>query len=274
MRSLLARLGQLDTLIADAAAVPFPVLPGEPGPHNRIPGCEVYLRTDFWAKIESGGSYGHTCYVAKELAAVTERFVCFMAYPYRLLDDYGLRQVVLDAPSVTSSEDDIVAATPYYHRQLRPAFEALRPAYIYERLCLGNYVGAIMSKVLGIPYIVEYNGSEISMRRSFDGTGYLYEYEYLKAEALAFKQATIISVVSAEVKTTLVARGIDPDKIRQPQRADLAACAHRPFEARIRENKGSIRNAGDPSPAFGGWHAGRARGSHPRSATIAAGTCC
>ncbi len=29
----------------------------------------LYLRTDFWAPITSGGSYGHTCYVARELAA-------------------------------------------------------------------------------------------------------------------------------------------------------------------------------------------------------------
>ncbi len=259
VRSLLARLGQLDALIEDAAPVPFPVTRGEPGPHNRIPGCGVYLRTDFWAKIESGGSYGHTCYVAKELAAVTERFVCFMAHQYRLLDDYGLRQVVLDPPSATASEDDIVAATPYYHRALRPAFEALRPTYIYERLCLGNHVGALLSKALDIPYIVEYNGSEISMRRSFDGTGYLYEYEYLKGEALAFKQATIISVVSAEVKATLVARGIDPDKILvNPNGADLTAYAPaEPFEKRaIRAELGL--DLATPvigfTGTFGGWH--------------------
>ena len=39
----------------------------------------LYLRTDFWAPITSGGSYGHTCYVAKELAAITGRFVCLLA---------------------------------------------------------------------------------------------------------------------------------------------------------------------------------------------------
>src|SRR5262249_30711157 len=145
---------------------------------------------------------------------------------YKLLDDYGLRQVVLDPPSATSSEDDIVAATAYYYRLLKPAFEAVRPAYIYERLGLGNYVGALFRRRMNIPFIVGYHGSEISMRGSFDGTGYLYEYEYLKIEALAFKQATMISVVSAEVKATLVARGIDPDKILvNPNGADLTAYA-------------------------------------------------
>ena len=55
---------------------------------------------DFWVKISSGGSYGHTCYVAKELAAASERFVAFTAHRYALLDRWGLRQVVVDAPSL------------------------------------------------------------------------------------------------------------------------------------------------------------------------------
>ena len=114
-------VADLDALIAQASPVAFPPFDSPPSARSRIPACGVYLRTDFWARIESGGSYGHTCYVAKELAAVTERFVCFMAHRYRLLDDYGLRQVVIDPPSATASEDDIVAATPHFYRLLKPA---------------------------------------------------------------------------------------------------------------------------------------------------------
>ncbi len=29
-----------------------------------VDGAGVYLRTDYWARIETGGSYGHTCYIA------------------------------------------------------------------------------------------------------------------------------------------------------------------------------------------------------------------
>ena len=136
-----------------------------------------------------------------------------------LLDDSGLRQIVLERPAGPDTEDVIVEATNHYLVALKAAFEIVKPAYIYERLCLGNYVGALLSHQMRIPYIVEYNGSEISMRRSFDGVGYMYEREYLLAEAFAFRQATLISVVSAEVKAGLVARGVtggeDPG---QPQR--------------------------------------------------------
>jgi glycosyltransferase involved in cell wall biosynthesis/ubiquinone/menaquinone biosynthesis C-methylase UbiE len=247
----------LDALIAEARPVPFAPPPATAD--RRIPGCGVYLRTDFWARIESGGSYGHTCYVAKELAAVTEQFVCFMAHPYKLLDDYGLRQVVLTPPGGADTEETIVNATSHYHVALRAAFEAIRPAYIYERLCLGNYVGALLSRQMEIPYIVEYNGSEISMRRSFDGVGYIHEKEYLQAEALAFKQATMISVVSAEVKAGLVSRGVSADKILvNPNGADLAAYA--PAAA---DEKKAVRASAGLNPdqpvvgftgTFGGWH--------------------
>ena len=97
------------------------------------------------------------------------------------------------------------------------------------------------------------------MRRTFDGVGYIYEQEYLLAEALAFKQATMISVVSVEVGNSLVARGIDPGKILvNPNGADLMAYA--PADAAERNaicaelglapNKIVVGFTG----TFGGWH--------------------
>jgi glycosyltransferase involved in cell wall biosynthesis len=258
-RSAAARLTQLHQYIESAAAVPFPVRDRAPGPSDPIAGCGAYLRTDFWAHIESGGSYGHTCYVAKELAAVTERLICFLVQRYRLLDDFGVQQIVLDPPGPTASEDDIVSATPHFVRILRPAFELVRPAYIYERLCLGNYAGALLSQSLRIPYIVEYNGSEISMRRSFDGTGYEYEDEYVKAEEFAFKQATMISVISEEVRASLVARQVDPAKILvNPNGADLQAYAPADAAERARVRASCGLDTTAPvigfTGTFGGWH--------------------
>jgi glycosyltransferase involved in cell wall biosynthesis/ubiquinone/menaquinone biosynthesis C-methylase UbiE len=253
------RLGALREARHAARAVPFPPFAHLPDQFHRIGGCGVYLRTDFWSPIESGGSYGHTCYVAKELAAVTESFTCFMANRFPLLDEYGIRQVVMPPPSATRNEDDIATATPHYVDLLRAELQALRPAFIYERLCLGNYAAALLSAEFGIPYIVEYNGSEISMRRSFEGTGYVYEAEYLEAEALAFEQATLITVVSAEIRKGLMARGVDAARIIvNPNGVDLDAYA----PASPGERDALRKSSGfDPSDrvigftgTFGGWH--------------------
>jgi glycosyltransferase involved in cell wall biosynthesis/ubiquinone/menaquinone biosynthesis C-methylase UbiE len=228
-------------------------------PRGTIPGTGVYLRLDYWNQFDSGGSYGHTCYVAKELAATTERFVCFLGQRYRLLDEMGVHQVIPDAPSASAAEMALLAATPYYYHLLRAALDALRPAYIYERICLGNYAAALVAQELGIPYIVEYNGSEISMQRSFGSGGLVHEELFTQAEDFAFRQATVISVVSAEIKATLVDRGVDPDKIlTNPNGVDTDAYAPLPADRR----RGLRRELGFSDDdvvigftgTFGGWH--------------------
>ena len=186
----------------------------------------LYLRTDFWVHITSGGSYGHTCYVAKELAALTHRFACLLPQRYALLDTFGVAQVMMDPPPHVGNEDAMVSASDHYYPIVKSACQLLRPAYIYERLCLGNWVAARLSRELQIPYIVEYNGSEISMQRGFNNTAPFYEDVYLKAEEFAFRQATAISVISTHVKADLVSRGIDGDKILvNPNGADLDSYA-------------------------------------------------
>lgn len=245
----------LDVLLAEAEPVPLE----RPDANHRVAGTGVYLRTDFWAQISSGGSYGHTCYVAKELAEVTDQFVCFMGSRFTLLDEYGLRQVVLPRASESSNETDLLSAHWFYYPILKVAFQAQRPAYIYERLCMGNFCGAALSLELGIPYIVEYNGSEISMTRSFGGVGLTYEEVFVRAEDAAFKQATMISVVSQVIKDSLVKRGVDAAKILvNPNGADPAVYAPPPAAAKraLRTELGfadTDRVIGF-SGTFGGWH--------------------
>jgi hypothetical protein len=88
-------LSELERRSLDARPVPFRALAGPPSASDRID-AGLYLRTDFWAPITSGGSYGHTCYVARELSAVTDRFACLLAQRFALLDDLGVHQVVMD----------------------------------------------------------------------------------------------------------------------------------------------------------------------------------
>jgi glycosyltransferase involved in cell wall biosynthesis/ubiquinone/menaquinone biosynthesis C-methylase UbiE len=246
-------------LLAEAEPVPMSGAPHSPTPDRRVTGVGVYLRADYWAQITSGGSYGHTCYVAKELAAVTERFVCLMGSRFKLLDEYGLHQVVLPRASESCNETDLLSAHWHYYPLLKVALEAMRPAYIYERLVQGNFCGAALSRELGIPYIVEYNGSEISMSRSFGGVGLTYEELFIQIEDAAFKQATMISVVSEIIKDSLVERGVDPAKILvNPNGADPTVYAPIPPDAKRALRAGLGFTDADRvvgfSGTFGGWH--------------------
>jgi glycosyltransferase involved in cell wall biosynthesis/ubiquinone/menaquinone biosynthesis C-methylase UbiE len=258
-RALLERCtAALDELQVAESRVPLDLL-FTPSRERPMPGVGAYLRTDYWVRITSGGSYGHTCYVAKELAAASERFVCFMAQRYMLLDDLGLHQVVMSPASEVSTEAALLAATWHYYPLLKIAFEALRPSYIYERLCLGNFTGALLSHELQIPYIVEYNGSEISMSRSFDGKGFQHEDVFTRAEDAAFRQATAITVVSEVVRDSLIARNVDPGKILvNPNGADPSVYAPPAHEqkAALRRELGFVNDQRVVgfSGTFGGWH--------------------
>jgi glycosyltransferase involved in cell wall biosynthesis/ubiquinone/menaquinone biosynthesis C-methylase UbiE len=252
-------LAQLERYSLDARPVPFRAPTRTPDASQPRHNAGLYLRTDFWARITSGGSYGHTCYVAKELAAVTGWFACLLAQQYSLLDELGVQQVVMDPPTTIINEDAIVSASDHYYPIVKAACELLRPAYIYERLCCGNYVAALLSRELQIPYVVEYNGSEISMQRSFDGTTPFYADVYLKAEEVAFRQATLISVISEPVKHDLVSRGIDARKILvNPNGADLERYAPAAPEEKQRIRCGLGFTEADCvvgfTGTFGGWH--------------------
>jgi len=230
------------------------------GGHPKIDGKGIYLRADYWADMRSGGSYGHTCYVAKELAKATGNFTCLMGSRFELLDTLGLNQVVMSPPSVFAHETDMLDANLSYHDSLRVFFEIYQPDYIYERLVPGNYEGARLCQELKIPYLVEYNGSEIVMRRSFgDGKGFRFEHLFLEAEKLAFEQATAINVVSDVVKDSLVEIGIDPQKILvNPNCADPEAYAPGTDEEVI-GLRGDVGWNGSNIVigfvgTFGGWH--------------------
>lgn len=254
--------GKLETqnIISNANPASFNLPQGFVSPDQPVAGTGVYLRMDFWCPINTGGSYGHTCYVAKELAKVTENFVCFMASRFTLLDEMGLRQIILDPPSQVGTEANIVKGTDHYYKALKPVLEILKPPYIYERIVLGNYAAAKLSRELDIPYIIEYNGSEISMKRSFeDGDSYEFEDLYLNAELAAFKQASLIVVISEAVKEDVVGRGVDPAKVLvNPNGADPDAYGPLTSEKKteLRKEFGwtDEHTVVGFTGTFGGWH--------------------
>jgi glycosyltransferase involved in cell wall biosynthesis/SAM-dependent methyltransferase len=109
-----------------------------------------------------------------------------------------------------------------------------------------------------IPYIVEYNGSEIAIQRGMN-TAPVYADLYVKTEEFAFRQATAISVVSEHIKDDLVNRGIDARKILvNPNGADVDQYAP-PAAQEKREVRRALGFADDEcvigfTGTFGWWH--------------------
>lgn len=258
-RAEAAIISEINDLIASARPYPLLLPRSAPSPTNKVPGNGIYLRTDYWVKMKAGGSYGHTCYVAEELARSTDHLVCFTPSHYELLDKMGLHQIVMDAPWKTSNEIDILRASQAYHRYLTDEFSKLNAKYIYERSILGSYVGAKISRELKIPYVLEYNGSEISMKRSFDSRGYEMEAVFSLAERAAFAQATTIVAVSEIIADGLIKQGIPAEKILVNPNG-CSADQYRPLDAIEKREIRSTLGWDDSHcivgfiGTFGGWH--------------------
>lgn len=239
---------------AKAADLPPPGADGV-----RFPDRGVYVRLDWWNAITSGGSYGHTCYVAAELAKRSEGMSCLMAHPFPLLDELGVPQQRIEAPYASWGEADLAGASEACLPTLTAALRRLRPGFVYERLVVGNFAVARACQDLGIPYILEFNGSETSMMRSFGGRGYLLEGLYLAAEKAAFAQAALVTVVSHPIRKSLIEQGVPASKVVViPNGVDPERYA--PASAEVRsEIRAKIGFDADDfvigfTGTFGGWH--------------------
>ncbi len=182
------------------------------GPLN-LSASPVYLRTDLLFGVQAGGSVGH-------IAGVLNR-----------LDEYTDTPVFLSTAAIPTVREDLEAHTilpgsMYWHINELPIFHfnevfmenalALlrhrKPAFIYQRYAHNNYSGVKLSQAFSIPFVLEYNGSEIWIRRHW-GKPLNYEQLSERIELLNLRAAHVVVVVSKPMKDELIARGIEADKI-------------------------------------------------------------
>lgn len=233
----------------------------EQGPDGfRVAGRGVYFRLDYWAKLTGGGSYGHTVYQAKALNKVSSQpLICVTASRFELLDDIGVGQIVLPSPNQMADEASLIHNGAIYQNVIMEILRLYRPSYVFERLVLGNCSVARACAALSIPYIAEYNGSEITMARVFGGEEKKHASELQALELESLNAANLVSVVSTAVKDEIVQLGVDPAKVLvNPNCVDLEAYA--PLRA---EERDALRTSYGVQPhhvvigfcgTFGGWH--------------------
>jgi glycosyltransferase involved in cell wall biosynthesis len=205
LRGLLRRLrAQVDALASGTARPPRPAPAG---------GRPLYLRTDLLYGIRSGGSVGH-------IAGVLNNLDAWFGMPEFLTTD-DIPTVRADIPKTVVLPDrrylDFaevpgLAFNEKLYTFARARFDAHPPAFIYQRYSVNNFAGARLARHWGVPFVLEYNGSEIWIARNW---GKPLRYESL-SEAIELADLTVadlIVVVSRPMKDELTARGVDPSKI-------------------------------------------------------------
>lgn len=173
----------------------------------------LYLRTDLAFGVRAGGSVGHIAGVVNELDA-------FAPSPILLTTD--------DIPTLKPSiERHLIAPSEHFWNfrelptfVLNDATEAAerqaigsRPiGFVYQRYSTNNYAGIRIAARHGVPFVLEYNGSEVWVGRHWSKP---LKYEALtdRIELLNATAADLIVVVSQPLADELAGRGVDRRKI-------------------------------------------------------------
>jgi glycosyltransferase involved in cell wall biosynthesis len=176
-------------------------------------GCGVYVRTDFWHHVDGGGSHTQTCFIAKELSRVLTDLVVLVPNRFPQLDEFNVRQAILPCPRFSGSELSLMAGALALRKPLRMLLEAMRPAFVYEQLCIGSVGVAEACRDLAIPYVVEWNGPEDALLRLTGSPGYENAEVFDACEDAAFAQASIVVTPTTRHAHQVVARGADPQRV-------------------------------------------------------------
>lgn len=98
-----------------------------------------------------------------------------------------------------------------FARSVRHELRQQRPALLYQRHGRFSVAGAVLSRQLSIPLVLEYNGSEVWMSEYWDPARFR---TWLRlCEEVALKAASLVVVVSEPLKEELLARGIPAERV-------------------------------------------------------------
>ena len=129
---------------------------------------------------------------------------------------------------------------------------------VYQRYALGSYAGLGLARRLGVPLILEFNGSEIWAERQW-GSGHVPFADVLAAlERRNVQDASLVVVVSQVLKDELVRDGIGPERVLvNPNGVDVdrlaGARALEPAAWRVRLGRPEVATVGFIG-TFGPWH--------------------
>lgn len=182
-------------------------------PRLDIKKTPVYLRTDLAFGICSGGSVGH-------IAGVLNNLDVFSGSPVFISSDCmptireDIVKYIIDSGSSFWDFKEIPSLyyNQTFYNKAKGILTGLDISFFYQRYSVNNYCGVCLAMNHDVPFVLEYNGSEIWIAKNW-GRSLKYESLSQKIELLNLHVADLIVVVSQPMKDELVERGIEASKI-------------------------------------------------------------
>jgi glycosyltransferase involved in cell wall biosynthesis len=173
----------------------------------------LYLRTDLSFGVRAGGSVGH-------IAGVVNHLSSFAAPPILLTtDDVPTVKPAIETHAIEPSDQfwnfkelPMFVLNDACERAAVRALGARAISFVYQRYSTNNYSGVSIARRLGVPFVLEYNGSEVWVSRHW-GNRLRYEALAGRIEQLNVKAADLVVVVSRALADQLAEAGVDRARI-------------------------------------------------------------
>lgn len=171
-----------------------------------------YLRTDLWFGVQSGGSVGHISGVVNSLDVYGSPLL-FTTDSIPLIKSLiPIVDLSLTTPFQNFPQLRSIYLNKHFNNICNKYLDQIPPRFIYQRYSVNSYLGVLLSCRYQVPFVLEYNGSEIWIARNW-GSPLRYEALSEKVENANLNVADVVVVVSQPMKDELVARNIDANKI-------------------------------------------------------------
>ena len=182
----------------------------------------LYLRTLYALNLRAGGSVGHTAGVINAMSNCVDLAV------------YSNDELVDAKCNINVIRPFVKKYLPQNIKEIliniqfinKCKMEKIRPDVIYQRHTAASFVGAYLAKRYGVPFILEFNSSEVWKMRNWKTSeklckrmlktfyNYVFQSRLVAAvEKYNLKNAAVIVVVSDALKDGLVAQGIPESRI-------------------------------------------------------------
>ena len=188
---------------------------GEPRLDARLGGSRrvVSVNANLWFGVKAGGSLAHTGGVANGFVGGGYKVDLVAPFAVAHLRD-GVTEHRAHPPATFAppSEINYFRYDDLLYRRVSRLAAHAPPAFVYQRLSIHSHVGARLSRSLGVPLVVEYNGSEVWVARHW-GRPLRYERLAEQAEEALLRHAHVVVTVSEVLRDELLARGIEERRI-------------------------------------------------------------
>lgn len=174
----------------------------------------VYLRTDFCFGLQSGGSVGHIAGILNNLHRFTLDPIFLTTDRIPTVNPHLEEHIILPRNRYWDFHE--LPSLDFNETFVKGSLKILKDrkiSFIYQRYSLNNFSGIELSQHFRVPFVLEFNGSEIWVNRHWGNHKLKYEALSNEIEMLNLKKADLIVVVSRPIQEQLVAKGIDSDKI-------------------------------------------------------------